>query len=77
MMKHHPLAKPTVYIDDIPSLRLRRALARFVGPKRRLRKMLGAAGVLIVLAGGIGVLYNSQPAEETGASTHRTTCNRG
>ena len=57
-MRMHPLAKPTVFISSMPALRLRRAATRLVGPKRRLRRMVATAGVLIAVAGGIRVLHS-------------------
>lgn len=73
-MTRPQFARPTVYIETLPALRWRRAALRFLGPKRRLRRVLAAAGILAVLLGSLGVVHAGGPAREATASPAAATC---
>lgn len=73
-MTRPSFARPTVYIESLPALRWRRATLRFLGPRRRLRRMLAAVGILAVLVGSLGVTMYGGGHESDAAATPPATC---
>lgn len=68
-MNNPLLAKPTVYVNSLPALRWRRAVIRVIGPKRRLRRVLRVA-ILLLLVGGFGAISARARERRTAAAEH-------